>query len=39
MSKNKKEILNQLLAQEERNARLEAYGLDPAATEQSAVKG
>jgi hypothetical protein len=39
MSKNKEEILNQLLAQEERNARLAAHGLDPATTGQAAAKG
>ena len=39
MSKNKQEILNQLLAQEERNARLAAHGLDPATTGQSPAKG
>jgi hypothetical protein len=32
---DKQTMVNQLLAQEERNARLAAYGLDPAATEQS----
>ena len=39
MRNNKEEILNQLLAQEERNARLAAHGLDPAATGQAAAKG
>jgi heme oxygenase len=37
MRNNKEEILNQLLAQEERNARLAAHGLDPAATGQAAL--
>jgi hypothetical protein len=37
--RNKKEVVDSLLAQEERNARLKAYGLDPYVTSQSTVKG
>lgn len=33
---DKKAVVNQLLAQEERNARLAAFGLDPSKTEQNA---
>lgn len=37
--RSESEVVEQLLAQEERNARLEAYGLDPEKTDQSTAKG
>jgi hypothetical protein len=37
--RSESEVVEQLLAQEERNARLEAYGLDPLKTDQNTTKG